>query len=179
MPETTQDLIVWIIGALLINLSTLAISIISWVKSAKMMPKEIKGADLNNISKEISIANQYDELATKAAEKALKLQERLDKIEDDYDSLSEKVDAQDIIIKQQAAIIKEQSARLDAQDTKIKEQEEEIENLKCELNNSQLYNYALISQMKEKNIIPVEISSLNVRDCKKRTKEKKLKENTV
>lgn len=175
MDTQIKDIVGWIIGIVLLNISTVIASVIVWVKAIKMMPKEVKGADLNNISKEVSIASQYDELATKAAEKTLKMQERLSKLEEDYEKLNDKVDEQDSIIKEQAQIIKEQSLRLDAQDTKIKEQEEEIELLKCELNNAQSYNSALIQQMKDKNIIPIENTATNPKDCKK-TKNKKITE---
>lgn len=172
MPETTQDLITWIIGALLINIVTLGVSIISWIKSAKMMPKEIKGAELNNISKEISIANQLDELATKAADRTLKTQSRLDKLELDYENLEAKVKEQDEIIRTQNNTIKEQTGRLDMQDKKMKEQEDEIEFLKCELKNSKLYNQSLINQMREKNIIPIDIAVIQAEDCEKKKRKK-------
>lgn len=140
------------------------------------MPKEIKSADLDNRSKEVSIANQYDELATKAAEKTLKTQERLTKIEDDYNNLSIKVTAQEEIMRQQAIIIKEQSSRLDIQEKKIREQEEEITLLKCELNNAQIYNTALIQQMREQSIIPLEMDTVVSEDCQKTKKRKTKKE---
>ena len=39
--------------SLLSNVSAVIMAIISWRKSNKMMPKEIEGANLDNISKEI------------------------------------------------------------------------------------------------------------------------------
>lgn len=170
--ELTKEVIVWILVVIGTNLSAVILAVLSWIKAAKMIPREIKGSDLDNRSKEVSIADQLDELATRAADKAIKSQERLDKLESDYDLLKDKVQTQDDIIKDQADIINKQSIRLDLQEKKIMEQEEEITLLKCELNNAQLYNQALISQMREKSIIPIELESISPEDCQHKLDER-------
>lgn len=183
-----KDLIYWIIGILLTSVTAGILGIINVVRAGKLLPKDMKGADLSNKSKEVSIAEQYDELATRAAEKVLKMQERLDKVEGDsetmelgfvslkkdYAELKEKIDTQAEIIEKQAIIIEEQSKRLDLQEKKIKDQQIEIELLKCELENAKAYNDALIEQMKIEKIIPVDLSSVkDIKDCEK-IKDKKM-----
>lgn len=165
-PSTLQELIQWFIGVLVVSLISSITGIISIIKAGKMVPREIKGADLNNKSKEVSIADQYDILATKAAEKTLKMQDRLDKLETDYDALED-------TIRRQADIIEKQNVRLDAQEQKIMEQDVEIDKLKCELNNSEQYNKALIQQMREQKLIPLEKESIQIEDCKEKVITKK------
>lgn len=184
-----KELITWGIGLLATTVISLVLGVISIIRSGKLAPREIKGADLNNKSKEISIAEQYDILATKAAEKVLKMQERLDKIEEDsetlelgfvnlkkeYEDLKEQVEVQEGIISSQALIIEEQSKRLDLQEDKIKEQQEEITLLRCELENSRKHNLALMEQMRKESVRPVEISSIETEDCEKLKTKRKTK----
>ncbi len=146
------------------GISALIVSIITWIKNARMMPRDEKKADLENKSKEISIVAQYEEMATKATEKALAAQERLNKIEDELERMREEIDAlqtkiseQDKIIKQQAAIIEQQEARLNAQQAQIASQEEIINTLKTDLNICLQYSVDLINQMREQNIVPREM----------------------
>lgn len=157
--QNAQALVNWLIGGLAAAIITSITGIFAIIKASRMMPKELKGADLNNRSKEISIADQYDELATRAADKAIRTQERLDKIEDDYKKMKEE---HEILLENYEAL----KEKVETQEIKIKEQDEEIEKLRCELNNSKLYNDALIKQMKEANIIPIEKESLPLEKCK-------------
>lgn len=149
------------------GISALIVSIITWIKNARMMPRDEKKADLENKSKEISIVAQYEEMATKAAEKALAAQERLNKIEDELERMREEIDAlqtkiseQDKIIKQQAAIIEQQEARLNAQQAQIASQEETINTLRNDLNISIQYSLNLINKMKDSGIVPEDMPKL-------------------
>lgn len=182
-----QNLIGWFLGVLGIGVISIITGIYSVIKVSKMIPREVRGADLDNLSKEISIADQFDELATKAADKAIKAQTRVDELEKKYcemeedfkeqkvllSNLSARSEEQDILIAEQAAVIEEQSKRLDLQDKKISEQEEEINLLHYELSNSNAYNLALIQQMKEQHIIPIEESAVIKNDYEKSNRKKR------
>ena len=94
MGTETTEMINWVVGVFLVGIISLIGGAISVIKAMRMLPKEEHSADLDNISKslelksrEVSIADQLDALATKAAEKTIKVQDRLDKLEEDYDTL--------------------------------------------------------------------------------------------
>lgn len=175
---TVDNILAWAIA--LVSLFT---SIYAIVKATRMGKREVRGADLDNESKEVSIANQYDELATKAAEKAVKLQERLDTLEEDYHKLqTESKEHKDTIARLETQIASQgETIRLQA--TQIEVQEGQIETLKCELSNSQTYISALIQQMKEANIIPVDRADVIKDDCttvkNKRTRKPIIKESEI
>ena len=151
----TQNIIGWLTGVLAVGIISIITGVYSIIKSGRMLPKELKGADLENRSKEVSIADQLDELATKAAEKTLKTQEKYDKLEERYCLLEDRVTEQDKVINHQNALIKEQTIRLDAQEVKVKEQDDEIYLLREELEGAKLYNESLIKQMQEAGVIPL------------------------
>jgi len=175
----------WFFALLATSGIALILGLFNIIKSGKMLPRDIKKADLDNKSKEISIADQFNKLATDAAERALKLQEKIDMLESasvslqsnftslnsDYALLKDMVEAQETVIGEQAIIIEEQSKRLDLQDAKIIEQQEEIETLKCELDNTRQYNEALIKQMRDAHIIPVDVKSISQKRCKDNSKK--------
>ena len=150
-----QNIIGWLLGVLAVGIISIITGIYSIIRSGKLMPKELKGVDLDNRSKEVSIADQLDELATKAAEKTLKTQEKYDRLEELYCSLEIRVNEQDKVILNQNSLIGEQTNRLDIQEIKIREQDEEIFILKEELEGAKLYNETLIKQMQEAGVIPL------------------------
>lgn len=161
--EPTKELVTWLLLIVATNLSAVILAIMSWVKAAKMIPRDIKAADLDNQAKEGSVADQFNTIAIKAAEQATILQGRLLRIEGDYnilksahDELVKKVILQDIALKEQLRTVEAQTARINQQDGKISEQEELISSLRFDLNATTEYNYILIAQMKEKNLVPVE-----------------------
>jgi len=188
-----RDLIGWGIGIFATSLIALIMGIINIVKSGKMLPSELKGADLNNKSKEVSLADQYDILATKAAEKVLKMQERLDKIDEDssimrgnfeamqedYEKLKDKVETQDCIIKKQELLIKEQGKRLDMQDNTIDGQKKEIETLTNKLNEAEKRNSELIKQLQTNGngVITTPLMEADKKEKPKTTKKKKAVDN--
>ena len=59
-----QNIIGWLLGVLAVGIISIITGIYSIIRSGKLMPKELKGVDLDNRSKEVSIADQLDELAT-------------------------------------------------------------------------------------------------------------------
>ena len=161
--EPTQTLINWVATVFVTSVITIIGSIIMWVKAVKMMPKEAKGLDLDNKGKEASVADQFNDIAIKAAEQAVNLQTKLMKLEGEYTSLktaheklNEKVLSQDLIINEQARMLENNAIRLQEQENKMLEQDEIINELKFDLNVSQQYNSELIAQMKKANIIPLE-----------------------
>lgn len=174
--ELTKELITWILIVVGTNLSAVILAIISWIRAVKMIPRELEASDLDNKIKEASIAEQMDELATKAADKAIRLQERLDVLEKEHELLKEEVGKQKSIAREQADTIIMQNTRLDLQEKKIEEQEGQIETLKSDLFKAQAYNMALIKQMQEENMIP--ISMENAIENSKITKNLLKKEST-
>lgn len=161
--EFTKETITWILISIGTNLSAVILAILSWVRAAKMIPKELKSSDLDNKSKEISIAEQYDDLATRAAQKVLDMQTKLDEIDKNYkelrtsyESLSLSYEKLSIKISEQDLIIGKQTETIRLQTVRLNEQEEEIGILKFDLNLAQEYNTTLISEMRLKNLIPPE-----------------------
>lgn len=191
-----QNLIGWMVGVFFVGILSIISGVLAVIKAGKMNNREIKGADLSNKSKEVSIADQFEEIATKAAEKTLNTQLQLDKLQQDYKNVVERLEEQaklmsdqaDIIDEQsnrldeQEEIIKQQNGRIDEQDRKIEDQNETIAVLECKLNNSEAYNKALIEQMKNAEITPVDLASTKPEDCSKasmRREEKRGKFNNT
>lgn len=161
--ESTQGLINWILVVVFTNLAAIGTAILAFVKASKMIPKEVEGAELDNKGKEASVADQFNEIALKAAEQAVVLQDRLLRIEGDYnmlksahDELARKVVMQDVTIKEQARTIDTQTIRLNQQGTKLTEQDELIASLRFDLDATTEYNETLIRQLKAKNITPAQ-----------------------
>lgn len=176
--ELTKELITWLLVVIGTNLSAVVIAVISWIRAAKMMPKDLAGADLDNKGKEASVADQFNEIALKAAEQAVVLQDRLLRIEGDYnmlksahDELARKVVMQDITIKEQARTIDTQTVRLNQQGSKLVEQDELITSLRFDLDATTEYNNTLIGQLKAKNITPAQSTK------RRKTNGKSLDEN--
>lgn len=161
--EFTKEVITWILITIATNLSAVVLAILSWVKAAKMLPKELKGSDLDNKSKEISIAEQYDEMATRAAQKTLDLQNKLDcleinfnEIKKSYETLSLSCEKLSSRIGEQDEIIKKQSETINMQTMRLNEQEGEISSLRADLLLSQEYSQLLVNEMKLRNLTPPE-----------------------
>jgi chromosome segregation ATPase len=165
------------------GISALIISILTWIKSAKLMPKEVKKADLENEIKEATIAEQYQNIITKEIQKSLSYQDRISSLEKEFSDLrsqifelSKKVKEQEDIIAHQTEIIEQQNARLNAQQAQIASQEETINTLKNDLNISIQYSLNLINRMKDSGIVPEEmpkLSSIPEEQIKKVSKNKK------
>jgi len=170
-----QDIAGWLIGIFATSVVTGIIGVISIIRAGKMLPKDLRNADLDNREKEIDIADKYEILAEKAAQKAIQLQDRLDKYENvqlqlktDQNDLKNKVDNQEIIIEKQASIIEKQAEKLDAQEVQIK-------GLICEINNYKIYTTELIQQLKNANVVPVDMDSLDLEDCNGKSPSKRKK----
>ena len=142
-----------IVITLVTNLSAIIIGVVSWIKAAKMMPKELKQKDLDIRSQELSMVGQYDEIASKAVKDKTNVQNRLDILERDYGSLQG-------VIAEQAILINKQSLKVTIQGEELKKQEEKIEKLTRELNRVKTYNRALIKQMQGEGIIPISIDDV-------------------
>lgn len=160
-----KDITGWIIGFLFLNGIAIVTGIFSIIRSGKLLPKEIEEKDLSNKIKEADLASRYEEIANKAAERAIKTQEKFDILDSKIQVITKKVDEQGVIIEEQAKIIKEQARQL-------LEAEKEIDTLKCENTNYKAYISALIQQMKKEEIVPIEMSSLNLDDCSNIKKKK-------
>jgi chromosome condensin MukBEF ATPase and DNA-binding subunit MukB len=147
--ESIVNIILFLLGGGVVAGCT---ALIDFIKKGKMLKRELKSADLDNEKKELEIAKAYDEIATRAVERQMGTQERLDRLEDNYFNLKRKVEEQDVV---------------------IAEQKEIIEELTCELENNKLYNSALIQQMKDAKIIPIDIETLPIKNYNKKSKIKK------
>lgn len=164
--EPTQELIKWLVASIGTSFVAIVGAVFVWIRAIKMIPKEVKGAELDNKGKEASVADQFNTIALKAAEQAVTLQARLGRIEGDYnilktahDLLASKVVEQDLALKDQSRTIEAQTLRLNQQGIKLVEQEELITSLRFDLDTTNEYNSALIAQMKEKNLVPLEAPS--------------------
>jgi len=155
------------------GLTTGAIALINLIKARKMLPKELKAADLDNREKELKIAEQMEGMATRAVEKAIGTQDRLDKLESNYDcleknyfDLKKEVEDQNIVIEKQGETIAEQGKI-------IAEQAEVIEELTCDLENNKLYNTMLIKQMEDARMVPIAIETIPLKIYNKKVRAKK------
>ena len=73
----TNGTINWIIGVGITNIIAFVGAGILWYKSLRMLPKEVKGADLSNQMTEVSLAQQLQNVAKNAAAQVLDYQEQL------------------------------------------------------------------------------------------------------
>jgi uncharacterized coiled-coil protein SlyX len=160
--ENIQGLVGWIIGVGITGLISIIIGVISIIRSGKMLPKDLKGADLSNEQKEADLAKIYKGIAAETALETIEVNKRLSILE-------EKVYTQGITIMEQNETIRIQGEKIAAQD-------ETISILQCKLSNSEQYNQALIEQMKKENVTPLETKSMNFPDCEEILKNKKKRE---
>jgi hypothetical protein len=156
-----QSLIGWIIGIAGVGILSLIGSLVAIIRSGKMLPKDLRGADLKNEQDEANLAKIYKTVATEAAQETLEINKRVSILE-------EQVHNQSIIIMQQAETIKIQGEKIDAQD-------EIIALLECKLSNSEKYNHALIEQMQKKSITPVSNVNMGLPDCNQVAKNRRKK----
>ena len=185
-PENTQNIIGWVVGLVATSGIAIIIGIINIIKSGTMIKRDVRGADLSNKSKEVSLAEQYETLTNRATQKVLDMQERLDSIENqsislqgsmdklrkNYSDLEGEIKEQKELILQQTTIIEEQGKRLELQEIKMSEQQEEISRLRKELEKERRRNYSLMNQMKENNIIPNELEGEEKKLVTKKTNKR-------
>lgn len=160
--EKIQGLVGWIIGVGVTGLISIIIGVISIIRSGRMLPKDLKSADLSNEQKEADLAKIYKGIAAETAMETIEVNKRLSILE-------EKVHEQDIIIMKQNETIRAQGEKIAAQD-KI------ISILRCKLDNSEKYNKALIEQMQKEKIAPISQINMNLPNCEEEIKTKKKRE---
>jgi len=164
-----QDVAGWLIGIFATSIVTGIIGVISIIRAGKMLPKDLRGADLDNREKEIDIADKYELLADKAAQKVVRLQERLD----DYEANQNKLKLGQVNLQSQidvqAKTIQSQAVTIEKQEAKIENQDIRIETLTCELSNYKIYTNELINQLKDARIVPIDIEDLDLKDCNGKT----------
>jgi hypothetical protein len=154
-----QNIVGWIIGVFAVGILSLAASFFAVLRSGKMLPKDLKGADIKNDQDEANLAKTYKAIATEAAQETLTINQRVS-------ALEEQVHDQSIIIMQQSETIRLQGEQIAAQD-------EIIAVLQCKLNNSEMYNKALIDQMEREHVTPVSSVNMRLEDCNKAKNKKK------
>lgn len=157
--ETWQNFLGWIIGVFAVGLLSLAGSFFAVLRSGKMLPKDLKGADIKNEQDEVNLAKAYKAIASEAAQEALQINKRVSDLE-------EQVHEQSITIMKQSETIRIQGERISAQD-------ETIAILECKLGNSEEYNRVLIDQMRREKIEPTPKINLPLKDCNKYVRNKK------
>lgn len=205
--QGTQELIYWIVGILLTSVTAGILGIINVVRAGKLLPRDMKTADLTNTSKEITVVDQYRDLTERLTERVVKLQDSLeeerslsasklfllqsqvDKNEESYINLNKeyyeikiKIETQKRIIEEQTTIISEQNKRLDLQERKITDQQVEIEVLRCELEKAKKQNLKLVKQIKSGSIVELGLENIMTGDnteCNKEVNVKKIKSSSV
>lgn len=117
--------------------------------------------------KTVELAEAFDRIAGIAANKAIDSQNRLVAMEKNYDMLLLKVNDQEVLIKEQAKTIKKQDDTIKMQNKHIatileksNKQDEEIAKLTCDIDRYR----NIFSQMKERELIPLEIAA-EIEDC--------------
>jgi hypothetical protein len=169
--EKIQGLVGWVIGVGAAGIISIIIGVISIIRSGKMLPHDLKSADLENKMKETSLADQYEEIADRAAQKASKMQEKFEILEIKLEEFKLQLEEQRKIMASQAETIKVQSERIDAQDI-------EIGKLKCEKINSDIYIQELIKQIEDASITPINPKDIpTLKNCEEVSKVKKKREN--
>lgn len=151
MDTQIQNIIGWLVGLISTSVITGIIGVYSIIKAGKMLPKDLKSADLDNKIKDLSLSEKYELLAEKSAEKAIGLQARLNEYEQVQLKLS---------IGQE-----ELQRQIEQQNETIGKQDKIIDTLICEIENYKIYTNALIAQIKEAQLVPVDMESLKVSDC--------------
>lgn len=165
--ENIQSLIGWVVGVGIAGIISTIVGVISIIRSGKMLPRDLKSADLENKIRETNLADQYEEIADRAAEKASRMQEKFEVLEVKLDEFKNQLEEQSKIITSQAETIRIQSERIDAQDI-------EIDKLKCEKNNSDIYIQELINQIEHARIVPVNPKDISsIKNCDKLSRKKK------
>jgi hypothetical protein len=158
-----SELMKWVFGVGFTGLGAIITAIISWIRTSKMIPKELESMNLENRQKEVSLVEQYDTIVDMAVARAVNSEERFCKLEgenktlrEDIKLLGKQLDEQKELIKEQAKTIALQTSRLNSQGIRIQEQEELIGSLRMDLTSAQEYSNQLMLQLKEKNITPKE-----------------------
>lgn len=88
-----SDIAIRVLEIVLSNVTVVVAAVLLWRKSVKMMPREIKGADLNNQITEVSLASQMQDMAKKAAAQVIEYQNQLQGQMNEIEKLREEVEA--------------------------------------------------------------------------------------
>lgn len=160
---TQEQLINLMFGVIVTGVISIVGAIISWVRSAKMIPKEIESKNLENKERELSIVEKYDNIVdiavTRAANAAVDAEKRISKLEEEnkiqrkeLDNLSKRLTEQKKLISEQAQTIESQNRRINAQGIRIAEQENLITKLRSDLTEAQNYSNELALILKKRGI---------------------------
>lgn len=146
---------------ILASIVALVVGITSWIKSKKLMPEEIEKVKLENASKEVSIAEQFNNLAISAAKQVNELHERVTKIEKEYREIQSEnanmKDKHDALSKSHIELQSKHNT-LKSEHNALKEEYESLNEklitVESDLTVAQEYINTLIEQLKESNIPP-------------------------
>ncbi len=176
--EITQNLVVWIIGTGIGSVVSIIIGVIAIIRSGKMLPKELEGADLNNKEKDVDIASKMDDLLTNAIAKALDWQAKFDKLDNEARDNTVKLNTVQATADSQGKLLAIQGERILALETLSETQKCEIVELTTEVNNYSLWTNALVAQLERALLKPVrmeEVSGVNTAAIRGKSDGKRIK----
>jgi hypothetical protein len=156
-----QNIIGWIIGIGASSVIAIIIGIFSIIRSGKMLPKELEGADLKNKQTEVDIAAQMDTMLTSAIAKATEWQTKFDRLDSDARDNKLKLSVVQETYARQEDMIKIQGARILALEALSETQKCEIVTLTVEVTNYSLWTTALVAQLERVNLKPVRMEEVD------------------
>ena len=89
---------------LLPNIAVIVGAVLLWRKSIKLLPRETRGADLNNQVTEVSLASQMQNVARNAAAQVLEYQQQLKCQDDEIEKLQIKLAEFEPVVKEVAQL---------------------------------------------------------------------------
>ena len=160
----------WVIGSLIVGILLIVTNIISIIRAGKMMPKELKGAELSNKEAEIDIVSKMDATLSNSIERALNLQSKLDDLDKKLRDQNDEICDLGKKIESQNDIIKIQGDKIIALEHLSKSQKEEIDLLTTEVNNYSLWTNALVDQLQNVDLKPIKMEDVEGIDLSIRKK---------
>jgi len=150
----------WFIGSGAISIIAIVTGVIAIIKSGKMLPKELEGADLSNKEKDVDIASKMDDLLTNAIAKAVDWQAKFDKLDCEARENKVKLDTALAMADSQGKLITIQGERILALETLSEKQKDEIVELTTEVSNYSLWTNALVAQLERALLKPVRMEEV-------------------
>jgi hypothetical protein len=157
---TTQNLVIWFIVTGGISIISIITGIITIIKSGKMLPKELDGADLSNKEKDVDIASKMDDLLTNAIAKAVDWQGKFDRLDAESRDNKIKLDTALAMVDSQGKLITIQGERILALEALSETQKCEIIELTTEVSNYALWTTALVKQLEIAELKPVRMEEV-------------------
>jgi len=142
-----KEIINWLVGTVIVGIVLIITNIISIIRAGKMMPKELKGADLLNKQTEIDITAKMDTMLGNSIAKALDWQKRFDELDDRFRIQEEELESQ--------------KNRIIVLECLSETQKKEINVLTAEVNNYSLWTNALVEQLQKVDLKPIRMEDVD------------------